>query len=82
MTSTYVIFRVYPKDGMLDEVMNSISKTLNPAGIQMEDIAFGIKTIKVLFKFDDEKTGSSSIEKALKDVKGVDEVEVLEESLM
>lgn len=82
MTATYVLFRVYPKDGMLDEAMDNISKKLTPTGMQMEDIAFGIKTIKVLFKFDDENTGSSSIEKSLKEIKGVDEVEVLEESLM
>jgi translation elongation factor EF-1beta len=78
-----VLFRVYPKDGAaVEEVANSISKAMKPTGIQTEDVAFGIKTIKVLFKFDDEKTGSSSIEKSLKDVKGVGEVEVLEESLI
>jgi translation elongation factor EF-1beta len=82
MSTTAILFRIYPKEGMLDKVMQNIRKALNPVGMQSEDIAFGIKTVKVLFKFDDEKTGSSSIEKSLKGVEGVDEVEVLEESLV
>ncbi len=82
MSTVAVLFRVYPKDGMIDTVMQTISNSLKPVGMQAEDIAFGIKTIKILFRFDDEKTGSSIIEKSLKDLEGVDEVEVLEESLV
>ncbi len=82
MSTVAVLFRIYPKDGMLDTVMQNIKKSLNPVGMQAEDIAFGIKTVKILFRFDDEKTGSSDIEKSLKDIEGVDEIEVIEESLV
>ncbi len=82
MSTVAVLFRIYPKEGMLEKVMQNIGDALKPVGMQMEDIAFGIKTVKALFKFDDEKTGSSNIEQSLKEVEGVEEVEVLEESLL
>ncbi len=82
MALTTILFRVYPEEGSLDAAMAEIRKTLAPEDMQTEELAFGIKAIKVLFKFDDTKTKSSSIEESLKAVKGVGEVEVLEESLL
>ena len=49
--------------------------------MQLEDIAFGIKVIKVMFVHDDSE-GSSIIEEKLRKVNGVTEVEVADESLI
>ncbi|MGI0100822.1 MAG: hypothetical protein ACREBH_03870 [Candidatus Micrarchaeaceae archaeon] len=82
MSDVAVLFKVYPKDDMLDSCVNNIKKDMNPAGLQTEDVAFGIKVVKVVFKFDDSKTSSSKIEDDLRKVKGVGEIEVMEEGLI
>ena len=82
MSSVAVLFKVYPKEEMLDMAVANIKKDMNPAGMQIEDIGFGIKVIKVLFKFDNEKTSSSAIEDNLRKVGGVGELEVEEEGLL
>jgi translation elongation factor EF-1beta len=82
MSKVAVLFKVYPKDNMPDKVLTNIKEKMNPAGMQMEDVAFGIKVIKVLFKFDDTETSSSKIEDQLKKVDGVSEIEVVEEGLL
>lgn len=83
MSSVAVLFKVYPKENMLDKAVESI-KRMNPAptGMQTDDIGFGITVIKVLFKFDDSKTSSSKIEDELRKVEGVGELEVEEEGLI
>ena len=82
MSKVAVVFKVYPKDGMLDQAVANIKEKMNPPGMQTEDIAFGIKVIKVLFKFDDTETSSSKIEEELRKVEGVGEIEVFEEGLI
>ena len=82
MAKVAVIFKVYPKDGELDKVISKIKSSLNPSGMQTEDIGFGIKCIKVLFTFDDLQGSSSQLEEKLRGVEGVSEVEVAEESLV
>ncbi len=81
MGDVAVLFRVYPEEGKADEVKASIIENLHPKSIALEDVAFGIKVIKVLFIHDD-KTGSSEFEEKLRNVKGVNEVEVLDETLI
>ena len=80
MGEVAVLFRVYAQEGREEEVRKAITETLKPKGSQLEDVAFGIKTIKVLFVHDDSK-GSSDIEEQLKKIPGVSEVEIVEESL-
>lgn len=81
MGDVAVLFRIYAVEGGLDKVKKEIVEKLKPKGLQIEDVAFGIKTLKVLFIHDD-KTGSSDIEEAIKKIPGVNEVEVLEETLI
>jgi translation elongation factor EF-1beta len=76
-----VVFKVYPENGQEEKVSKRIAEALKPNGIQLEDIAFGIKVIKVLFIHDDTE-GSSVFEEKLKNIEGVKEVEVEEESLL
>ncbi len=80
MGTVAVLFRVYTEEGKEEAVRKEIADKLKPKGSQLEDVAFGIKTIKVLFTHDDSQ-GSSEIEEALKKIPGVREVEIIEESL-
>ncbi|MEM4034980.1 MAG: hypothetical protein QW257_03585 [Candidatus Micrarchaeaceae archaeon] len=81
MGDVAVLFRVYPEEGKTEEVKEAIASVLHPNSIAVEDVAFGIKVLKVLFVHDD-KTGSSDYEDKLKQIKGVNEVEVLDETLI
>ena len=76
-----VVFKVYPENGEEEKVSKRIAEELKPNGMQLEDIAFGIKVIKVLFIHEDTE-GSSVFEEKLKNIEGVKEVEVEEESLL
>jgi translation elongation factor EF-1beta len=80
MGDVAVLFRIYTVEGGIDKVKTEIVK-LKPRGLQIEDVAFGIKTIKVLFIHSDSQ-GSSEIEDELRKIPGVNEVEVLEETLV
>jgi len=81
MGTVAVLFRVYAEEGKEENVRKEIIDKLKPKGSQLEDVAFGIKTIKVLFWHDDSQ-GSSQIEEELKKIPGVKEVEIIEESLV
>jgi len=81
MGNVAVLFRVYTEQGKEDEVKQEIISQLHPQSIGLEEVAFGIKVLKVLFIHDD-KEGSSDYEEQLKKVKGVNEVEVLDETLI
>ncbi len=80
MGNVATLFKVYVEAGMEDSVSNGI-KAMNPKSIQMEEIGFGIKVIKVMFVHTDEE-GSTPYEEKLKAVKGVNEVEVEEQTLL
>lgn len=81
MGTVAVLFRVYTEAGKEAEVRQAIVDKLKPKGSQLEDVAFGIKTIKVLFWHEDSQ-GSSEIEGEIKKIPGVSEVEIIEESLV
>lgn len=82
MASVVVIFRVYPEDDQLEGAISGIKSAMNPNQIETEEIAFGIKLIKVMFKFDDASNTSSNLEEQLRKIAGVKEVEVAEETLL
>ncbi len=81
MGKARVIFRIYPKEGMLDAAIKEV-KGLGPMDMQEEEVAFGIKLITALFVYDANESGSAEIEEKLKQLGSVSEVEVLDESLM
>ena len=80
MGNVATLFKVYMEAGSEDEVSKAIKK-LNPKSLQVEEVAFGIKVLKVLFVHTDEE-GSTPYEEKLKAVKGVNEVEVEEQTLL
>ena len=82
MSKVAILFKVYPKENMLDKAVANIKEKMNPTGNADRGHGFGIIVIKVLFKFDDTETSSSKIEDALRKVEGVGEIEVVEEGLL
>jgi translation elongation factor EF-1beta len=82
MSNVGILFKIFAEDNKTDELMVRIKETLAPKSMGTEELAFGIKIIKAFFEFDDSKTSSSSLEASIKAIKGVSEVEVLEESLI
>ena len=82
MSKVAVVFKIYSKDGEFDKCVSELKEKMKPVGMQTEEIGFGIKIIKVLFKFDDTETSSSKIEEQLKQLQSISEVEVYEESLL
>ncbi len=81
MGNVATLFKVYIENGKEEEVSRKISEELKPKSMQLEEVAFGIKVLKVLFVHDD-SIGSADIEEKLKGVSGVNEAEVAEESLL
>ena len=82
MGKAIVLFRVYADSGREEAVKKEIEDTLKPKGIKLEEVAFGIKTIKVMFMHDDKEGSTDKEEAALRKISGVNEVEVLEETLI
>lgn len=81
MGKVAVLFKVYTDEGQQEAVASKIKAELKPNGIAMEEIGFGIKIIKVQFVYEDEQ-GSTKLEESLRKVQGVNEVEVIEETLL
>jgi translation elongation factor EF-1beta len=81
MGKVATVFKVYLEQGKENEIMKNISATLKPQAMQMEDIAFGIKVLKIMYVHEDTE-GSTGYEEKLRKVAGVTEVEVAEESLL
>lgn len=81
MGDVAVLFKVYPEAGEEEKVLKEIKEKMQPKSMQTQEIAFGIKVVKVLFVHPD-SSGSTDLEEELKKVPGVREVEVEEESLI
>jgi translation elongation factor EF-1beta len=82
MGKVATVFKVYTADDADPEaVLRKISAEMKPTSVQMEEIGFGIKVIKVMFVHED-SDGSTEYEKKLMEFSGVKEVEVAEESLL
>jgi translation elongation factor EF-1beta len=79
MGKVATLFKVYAEDA--DSVFPRIKKDTSPTSIQMEEIGFGIKVIKVMYVHEDSE-GSTQLEEKLRKVEGVKDVEVEEESLI
>lgn len=81
MGKVATLFTVYMDNGMEEAVSKEIKETLKPNSMQLEDVAFGIKIGKVMFIHDD-SDGSENYERKLRNIKGITEVEVSEETLI
>ncbi|MCL4380747.1 MAG: hypothetical protein M1331_02085 [Candidatus Marsarchaeota archaeon] len=83
MSEIGILYRLYPSEGSdIEELGKKLQQEAGAASTEVEEIGFGIKVIKALFKYNDEKTNSSDIESKIRAVKGVEQIEVIEESLI
>lgn len=77
MAEVAVLVRIYPKDTeKVDALISEIKEKLKPVSIETEELAFGIKAVKALF-YENEKEGSSGLEKKLGETENVSNIEVL-----
>jgi len=81
MGKVATLFNVYSNPDKEEQVVRDIKEKLKPNSLQLEDVAFGIKIIKVMFIHDD-KDGSEGYEKKLRAIPNTNDVEVSEESLI
>ncbi len=81
MSEVSVIFKVYTDEGKLESAMEGIKK-LNPHDLKTEELAFGMKAIKVMFIYDNASANSSEIEERIRKIEGVSEIEVEQETLI
>jgi len=77
-----MVLRVTPEDpSRADELAERI-RQLNPNSVDIEDIGFGIKVLKVSFIIDDREGDPSSIEEKLRNLDGVSEIDTLSVDLI
>jgi translation elongation factor EF-1beta len=82
MGKVATVFKVYSEDvSNTDAIKARIAGAMKPTGIQVEEIGFGIKIIKVMFVHEDGE-GSTQYEDGLRKIEGVKDVEVDEETLL
>lgn len=82
MSKVAVLFKIYVNEDSLDVAVDEIKDTMNPDDIKTEEIGFGIKAVKALFVYNNEKTTSSEIEERLRQIKYINEIEVETETLL
>ncbi|MEM3555409.1 MAG: elongation factor 1-beta [Candidatus Micrarchaeia archaeon] len=77
MGEVAVVAKVFP-DSMevFDELKENIKKKVNPYKLEEEEIAFGMKALRVTVIVKD--AGGEDVEEKLKSLKGVSEVQIEE----
>ncbi|MEM3791643.1 MAG: hypothetical protein QXL16_02865 [Candidatus Micrarchaeaceae archaeon] len=81
MGDVATLFKIYFDPEKEERVKEKIKEEINPKDIKLEDVAFGIKVMKVLVVHKDEE-GSAKYEEKIRGIEGVNEVEVEEETLI
>jgi len=82
MGSVALTAKVFPESmEVFEEVKNSIKNEMKPYKVEEEEVAFGMKALKVTFLIKD-SSGGSDIEEMLRKIKGVSEVQVEEVTLI
>ncbi len=81
MSDVGVVFKIYPEEGRLDEVVAGLRK-LGPQDLRTEELAFGMQAILAMFVYDNAKSNSTEIEERIRKVDGVSEIEVEQETLI
>jgi elongation factor 1-beta len=82
MANVLALIKVMPKsaDTNLEKLQNSISKKLPPKvtikKVETEEIAFGLKALKLSLMLPDDAGGTDVVEDAIRKVSGVSDVQV------
>lgn len=80
MGKVLVVYRIMPEsvDVNLDEVIEKLKEIDGFKDYEKEPIAFGLVAIKASFIVADEKGGSEEIEKRIKNIGGIGEIDVVD----
>jgi translation elongation factor aEF-1 beta len=82
MGTAAVITKVFPESPeMLEKVKSSIQSELKPYKLEEEEVAFGMKALKVTILVKD-SSGGGDIEDKLRKIPGVSEVQTEEVTLI
>jgi elongation factor 1-beta len=82
MTNVLALIKVMPEsiDTNLQKLQNAISKNLPPKvtikKVETEEIAFGLKALKLSLMLPDDAGGTDIVEEAIRKVSGVSDVQV------
>jgi elongation factor 1-beta len=82
MTNVLAIIKVLPEsvDTSMEELQNAISDTLpsrvSIKKVEIEDIGFGIKALRLNLVLPDEAGGTDLVEETIRKVQGVSDVQV------
>ncbi|HYM39457.1 MAG TPA: elongation factor 1-beta [Thermoplasmata archaeon] len=86
MGSVAITYRVMPEDVStdIDAIREGIRKTLGPAmkGMQVKDVAFGLRAILTLAVVDDASGAAERLEHAMAAIPGVGSVEAIDVTLV
>jgi translation elongation factor aEF-1 beta len=82
MGTAAIITKVFPESPeVLDKVKSSIQEEMNPYRLEEEEVAFGMKALRVTILVKD-SSGGTEIEERLKKIPGVSEVQIEEVTLI
>jgi len=78
MGDVAVVLKVMPDDAEtdMDRIDTAIRDAIDVEDLEEEEVAFGLKALKVSTIVDDEKGGTDTVENALAAIDGVRSVEV------
>ena len=78
-----VVYKIYPEENVdLDKLAAEIGKIEHVRGVQREPVAFGLEVLKVGATMDDKKDNPEELEKKIREVSGVREVETADVGLI
>lgn len=85
MGRVIVTLRVMPSDVDVDlkELEEKVKEKVNEFGgevgkVEIEEVAFGLKALKVLFVCDENKSNMDPLEEKVKEIEGVNSAEVVD----
>lgn len=88
MGNVSIIYRLLPEnvdtniDKIMEDVKNVMPDDVSLRGMQVKDVAFGLKEILVAVLMKDEAGKSEEVEKALSSIPGVSSVDVIDLTLV
>jgi translation elongation factor EF-1beta len=83
MGKALAIYRIYPEENYdLAKIIAGLGKLPDVRGVQREPIAFGLEVVKIGFLIDDKTGDVEGLEKKMRGVKGVKDVESVDVTLI
>ncbi len=80
MGEVLVVYRIMPEsvETNLDEIIEKLKEINGFKDCEKEPIAFGLVAIKASFVVADEEGGTEEIEKKIKNIEGIGEIDVID----